>query len=252
MPVIHLPDPVWEFPIDDGLVLARPGVQGLFLLNQSAAIVWRLLREQPDSECATRRFAAHYGIPGDLAARDVNATLESWSSTLLHPTDIIQGAEPNPKNLAIAPLPIAEPYSVADYRLHQKLFRIAAHDADLSSEFAPRLQPLRVESGSPDLEVHIFRHDGLVHAICDHKSLVAEPNANAARAVLLPELVRLADPSRDWLAILHAGACALQSKCILFPASSHSGKTTLMAALMHSGFHFLSDDSAAIDVKRSK
>lgn len=93
----------------------------------------------------------------------------------------------------------------------------------------------------------VFRRDGFVYAVSDHETLVCEPTINAARAALLPELVRLAHGGRQWLCIVHAAACAFDNRCLLLPASSHSGKTTLMVALMQEGFEFLSDDSAAID-----
>ena len=54
-------------------------------------------------------------------------------------------------------------------------------------------------------------------------------------------------PGTEWFAILHAAACGTSTECILMPAATNSGKTTLAAALMQSGLHLFSDDSAAID-----
>jgi hypothetical protein len=60
-------------------------------------------------------------------------------------------------------------------------------------------------------------------------------------------MARLARPGTDWLAILHAAACGTADRCVILPAATNSGKSTLTAALMHSGLHVFSDDSAAID-----
>lgn len=77
--------------------------------------------------------------------------------------------------------------------------------------------------------------------------LSVEESSAAARAVLLQELVRLSASDREFLVVLHAAACGDESKCVIFPAATHSGKTTLAAVLMHSGFALYSDDSVALD-----
>jgi hypothetical protein len=64
---------------------------------------------------------------------------------------------------------------------------------------------------------------------------------------LLQEIARLSTSRRDFLAILHAGACGSESKCVVFPASTHAGKTTLAAALCGAGLVFYADDSVALD-----
>jgi hypothetical protein len=58
---------------------------------------------------------------------------------------------------------------------------------------------------------------------------------------------RLSVADADWLAILHAGACGNDTACVVMPAATASGKSTLTTALMRSGLRFFSDDSAAID-----
>ena len=52
---------------------------------------------------------------------------------------------------------------------------------------------------------------------------------------------------RDWLAIFHAGACGSNSRCVVFPASTQSGKTTLAAVLMKTGLTFYGDDSVLLE-----
>lgn len=46
---------------------------------------------------------------------------------------------------------------------------------------------------------------------------------------------------------VHAGAVALKNEAIVFPGSSHSGKTTLVAALLERGAAYYSDDYAVLD-----
>jgi hypothetical protein len=64
---------------------------------------------------------------------------------------------------------------------------------------------------------------------------------------LLQQIVRSSTPNGDFLAVLHAGACGSASQCVIFPAATHSGKTTLAAVLRGAGLKLYADDSVALD-----
>jgi hypothetical protein len=51
----------------------------------------------------------------------------------------------------------------------------------------------------------------------------------------------------DEVVLIHAAAAAFDGHGVLLPAPMESGKTTLVAGLVRSGFHYLTDESAAID-----
>ena len=48
---------------------------------------------------------------------------------------------------------------------------------------------------------------------------------------------------------VHAGAVEWQGRALLFPGKSHSGKTTLIAALLRAGARYLSDEYAVLDAQ---
>ena len=50
---------------------------------------------------------------------------------------------------------------------------------------------------------------------------------------------------------LHAGAVCLSGKCLLFPGTTGSGKTTLVLHLVEQGFKFLSDDRCLLFKNRA-
>ena len=77
-------------------------------------------------------------------------------------------------------------------------------------------------------------------------ALHAKKGVGATRAVLLQEIVRSCR-GRDCLAVFHAGACGSNSRCVVFPAGTQSGKTTLAAVLMKMGLTFYSDDSVLLE-----
>jgi hypothetical protein len=247
------PPPVatWDFEIHavpgqpgegaQGLVVSRPDFPSLFILNHTARFIWSNLQNGGPEQLLVERFANRFDIPLDKAASDVALTLDAWSRDLLSPVRATQYVAPHP----VPPAPSS--LFTADYHLGSKHFRLVVHDRDFVEEICPRLAHLAANRRNPDITFQVFRHEDLIWVFCGEASIGAEPDVSVARTILLQEMGRLARPDTNWLAILHAAACATSHRCIILPAATNSGKSTLTAALMHSGLQVFSDDSAAID-----
>jgi hypothetical protein len=244
-----LPASTWDFEIDpspagsgeSGLVVSRPDFPGLFILNSSARFIWAGLRLGGPQNLLAERFAKNFGIPFSQASSDLASTLDAWSHNLLAPSQATQSVASPP------PLPSRSsfPFSCG-YVLNSKHFLLLASDPDFSHEIQPRLAHLAASSPTPDFTFHVFRQDDLFWVFRGEASLCAEPLVSTARSILLEEIARLAY-GVNWLAILHAAACSNGRQCVILPAPTNSGKSTLTAALMHSGLQILSDDSAPLD-----
>ena len=255
-----IPDPVSEDL--SGLVVARPDHPGLHIFNHSARFLWCALRNGTPVDRLAEQFAEHFGIPLHQAAFDVSSTLSAWSKTLLSSAVPALVSFPSSSE-ASPPVPPLPPPSAflftADYALGVTSFRLFASDPDFIDEIRPRLAHLAVPTNSapppPPQERHIFYvfrtpGDLLLHVFCGPTLLGSEPDSAVARTILLQEIARLAHhPDTQWLTILHAAACASPTtgQAVILPAATNSGKSTLTAALLHSGLQILSDDSAAID-----
>jgi hypothetical protein len=234
----------WEFVLEESLVLARPDIEGLFLLNQTSRLIWLGIRQGVLVHSLAERFSVDFDIPVSQAAHDIQATLDSWSTGLLL-------SFPAPKPAAVSDTigldSSFQPYFACNYLLGEKRICLEIADAAFADEIKPRLAHLPTNTQVPDFTFQVARFDGRLKLFRDGAFFAEEPEVNAGRAVLLQELGRVSQPNADWLTILHAGACGTATECVVMPADTNVGKTTLTAALMHSGLQFFSDDSAAFD-----
>lgn len=243
-PFLLSPASVWEFGFADQLVLVRPDSPELYILNSSASFAWRLLRGGKDLPCATVEFADHFGISEDLAARDLEFTWHQWAQTLLA---AVPNRPPPPPPFPPVDSCLLAPFR-GDYHLHGKSVRVVLHRPELVAEIAPRLEPLVAPlPAQPNATVEVTGSGDVYYVFSGGECVGSEDNAAAARVVVLQELVRSTHSETQWAAILHAGACGVNGRCVIFPAESHSGKTTLAVALMHAGLRFFGDDSVPIE-----
>ncbi len=206
-------------------------------------MLWHEIRESRPLDEIASSFSLRYSIPLETAIADINAAIHAWSSTILSPQH--QASADVPPAPVIAPA--SDPLFVGHYALNNRVFRIEIFEEDLIEEIAPRLHPLRADASDSHVLIQLFRDAGVIHLISNGDPIALEPTPSAARSLLLQEMTRVSEPGRDWLAVLHAGACGTQSECVLLAAPSHSGKSTLVAALMRAGLVFYSDDSAPIE-----
>jgi len=232
---------LWEFPVDDFLVLARPEVSGLYILSPSARLIWDILKTEIPFQALVREFAATYGISLKLAEHDVTRTLDDWRSDLLSEQRVSSAR-------SAAPVEVASSVDIfaRDYLIQGKNVRVILQTAELAEEIAPRLESLPRASSAPDFTFKVVEDPDCFRIFCDGCSVGSEESLTAARGVLLQEIVRRCR-DRNCLAILHAGACGSDSRCAVFPAATQSGKTTLAAVLMKAGLTFYSDDSVLLE-----
>jgi hypothetical protein len=234
----------WQFPLEEALVLARPEIPGLFLLNPTSKQIWFAYEQGVPFHSLAQQFAVEFNISVSQAAHDIHATLDNWSEVLLSRDMSGEESDANLPNFSVTNL---KPSFAAQYRLNEKWLRLEISDEEFVEEMLPRLAHLPSDDQPPAATFQIARIDGQLKLFRDGNFFAEESESSAARALLLQELARAAQPAADWLTILHAGACGNESACVVMPADTNVGKTTLTAALMHSGLRYLSDDSAAVD-----
>ncbi|HZQ56118.1 MAG TPA: PqqD family protein [Bryobacteraceae bacterium] len=239
-----LPPEIWEFPVKDGLVVARPDVQGLFCLNDSARVIWEAYRATGCSASASEVLAEVFELSLEIAQRDVARTLAAWAdSHLLGPRCAAPALTPS---TAYARVPV----QAVHCRIGNARFRLEMDSIEAVNEILPRIESIRVEPSEPGIVMRVSEADCGFAVLRDGTCFAVEESVAGARTVLFQEMVRLAEPGREWLALCHAGACGMNGRCIIFPAASFSGKTTLAAKLMKSGYVAYSDDFVGLEGSR--
>ena len=222
---------MWEFSVDDGLVLVRPDVNGFFILNKTARLIWNDFSQGvPLAEIASG-IAAHFCISPEVARRDVEAAIASWREG---PTASSQPSVPLPPD-AIEGVDVCP----IDCVVNGNPMRVVLEQGDVWDEIAPRLEPVRREASLPRHTFAVGSAAGRVLVFRDRDCIGNEENSAGARAILLQAMASLTEP----VAILHAGGCG----GVLLAGHSHCGKSTLCAALMARGLAYHCDDSAVLD-----
>ncbi|HEX3876662.1 MAG TPA: PqqD family peptide modification chaperone [Bryobacteraceae bacterium] len=236
-----VPPETWEFPVENGLIVARPDVPCLFSMNQTASLIWRAYCETASPNSAADTLVETFGISRELATKDVDATVNNWANAgLLGRVESIALPQWDGQH--------GEPCDAMYCSIEGTAFLLLTDCPAVSAELAPRLAGIRVAACKPGVTIAVWgMADDRFVIVADEECIAIEKGVRPARAVLFQELIRRARSGRDWLALLHAGACGIGGRCVLFPASSYSGKSTLAAALMASGFALYSDDFTGIE-----
>lgn len=232
---------IWQFSVSDFAVLARPDVPGLYILNPTATTIWGLARAGLSQDAVVREYARAFNIGQTTAVADVQRTLSSWESGLLAYAADYLPAKPSVQSLPSA----ADAFFTRDYLAHGKNIRVVLHTPELYEEIAPRLEALPAGVSTPDITFHVLKSSDAFCVFRNGLCVCAEKGLSETRVRLLQEIVTACLPE-ECLAIFHAGACGTSARCVIFPASSFSGKTTLGAVLMSMGIMLYADDSVLL------
>ena len=135
-----------------------------------------------------------------------------------------------------------------DGRLPGLGFRIRYEPCRLGELLQPPLeQMIRESAGQVDLTIDLRSDEEGWMVLGDE--LVFGHCARASELVPMVKsrlMHRLLDGARHAIAF-HAGAVSRKGRCLLLPGLAGSGKTTLCAALVQSGFEFISDDLVLLE-----
>jgi len=239
--------------IGDEGVLFSQATGCLYRLNTTAAFIWCCYEEGLAPLAIAGAVAERFNIPRNLARRDVMRAFSEWKSLGL---------------LATSPTPVIEsPYDISEQYSDVSTQRFPySSPAQYEHHYQLLDARLRVRYPCQNTEtlLHpIFAHleacldegqqgfDGVLDIIEQETGYVLLRNGiqmgnrldslELASAIQRQALI-IAYESSNCLVAIHAAAVCNDKKGVLLPGATGSGKSTLTAALVGSGFTYLTDE----------
>ncbi len=253
---IRLADDTTLFLFDDEGVVFCEGTQGVYALNTTATYIWircedGLSRADIGTEMARRFAFAH-----DAAAAHVQEILDDWRAHGL----LADAERPAPERPATTgpawdfptieidlPANPSAPNRQRTYRILGHHYRLTFSTSDQETWVAPVFAHL--QSAKPgkiaatfglwDIDAqHVLTLDGRPVSTC----ATLQELGPIANAIVFNECFR----HEPLFLAIHAAAVSNGRHALLMPAYGGRGKSSLTAALIGSGFGYMSDDSVLL------
>jgi len=217
--------------------LLDPVGQRLYRLNDSATLVWSLVKEGRSKGEICELLVVEYGVAAEEAPRFLDDILHQWSA---------MSADPVPDAVEPKLVPSFDAGSAsADtcrYRLHDTVVSIHYPNPLLFEAIHPLLKPMTTTADAA-LHITIEPSPAGLKLVSQIDTVATEETvAVAVRAAV----TRLAVERSGGLCIVHAGALVAEGRALLLPGNAGRGKSTLSAGLAAAGFEMLSDDSTLL------
>jgi hypothetical protein len=244
------------FQLGDARIVARAQTNSLYLLNESAGLVWDALAAGASPAEAAHSLARQYDISEDLALKDVQSAMTNWRSGGLLGPIAVELETPGPWVRSIKEVRIASGAQFEEERAYSFLdlrFRIRFQTADLARAIHPRFANLEAPgNGAPENREpeSIFQATttGGDYVLGLPDGVATSHSSPAGLAYeLFFEIMNLAYPDLSLMACLHSSLIGWGDGAVALSGSNGSGKSTLAAALVSSGRSALADDKVFLD-----
>ena len=239
------------FPVDDSLVLFEERTGNLSLLNPTAAVMWAAYDEGLDAHSTAEKLSEVYGVPVDLALRDVRAAERQWLDARLL-TDALLGPCPGPPESppqeqewtrAKPPTREFEAASQRTYLVLGSRFRVRCQNAALDRRVHPILAHLEsAEEADAEHTLEAYLDGDQYVVACDGLEVQRDSKLDMVKSRVLAEIIVRSYPEHELRAVLHAAAVCNGESCVALPGVPGAGKSTLTAALTLGGLECLTDD----------
>jgi Coenzyme PQQ synthesis protein D (PqqD) len=245
---------------DDSVAVFNEITQHMVSMNRTAAYLWFRHEDGIDRAQLAHELAARSGVPLSHAQQSVDEHIAKWEAAgLVAPCRVIgpKGAAPfgdvaSRASRVQSPAPTSAELGRGVNRLTGQLaglnFLVRYEPDELRELIHPPLEHLIGRASDPvDLIIDVLAGETGWTVLDGAGVLGRDLQVNELMPAVIQSLVRgVLDRGRYAIAF-HASAVRRNGRCILMPASSGAGKSTLCAALLDSGFEFVSDDVVLLD-----
>ena len=233
--------------LGSGGVLFDAAAQKLYAANTTATFIWCCRDEGDPPQRIAERLVHTFALSRAAADAAVDQAFDAWRRLGLLDSDTPRHA---PVRLyPEIPVALARDGACGEYRLLDIGITLRCSPASLRLDLAPMLVPL--EAGDDrrarcTLEVHLTRRPDGYELAAAGTVLQTCRTWDEVGPMLKGHLAVLALQHSQDVAAVHAAAVSRGERCILLPAESGRGKSTLTAALLSAGFRVLGDDTIVL------
>lgn len=240
---------------DEGVVFCE-GPQELYALNTTATYIWCCCEEGMEQSQIAASVAQTFGTRASEAEGQVRDILVRWRELGLF-ADADRKREP--ERSAASPGEAARPSikpppgppafrAERCYRVLNRIFRIRFTSRAQEERVHPLFAHLEVPGSAPsDTVLDIITKGGGHVLIVDSTPVYRCDSVDQIAPLANRYLYSASVEKGGYSFAIHAAAVSDGKKCLLLPGAAGTGKTSLAAALMHSGFRYLTDDLAILD-----
>jgi hypothetical protein len=239
-----------SFILEDSLVVVGRSVRELAVLNATGRFVWERRELNWEPGRIVIDLSMEYGIGEQQARADVEACLEAWARAGLLDPEVDEEPEASGVGTLSAAGRDCAPLRECQERLYDlggQLFRVGFGSRELHDAAAPLLAHLATASeGEPLRLIQLIDTEEGYSLWRDGRCIERAATCAGLIFALQHELFEIGC-DREWCVGLHAAAIADGEVSVVLAGQGGSGKSTLTAVLLQSGFVYLSDDVVPLD-----
>ncbi|MFZ2725542.1 MAG: PqqD family peptide modification chaperone [Methylococcaceae bacterium] len=230
------------FPLASSTVVVREAVTQLFLLNETASLLWQQLSKGVSVTQISQQWSEQFGITTTQALQDIENALAFWHS------EGLLGALPPPfpaftplSTALTIPLPVL-PLQL-QYRVGNCVIQIHLNQAQLAHTIDAIFAYLSDKTTQTvDVVFKVWQQSHTYYLVKDDAVFVEKGTFDNLINHLHYQILQHAIALSDYLSVLHAGAVSRNGRCLVLAGCGGAGKSTLTAALLTRGFQYFCDD----------
>ncbi|TGQ68270.1 PqqD family peptide modification chaperone [Mesorhizobium sp. M00.F.Ca.ET.186.01.1.1] len=213
-------------------ILFSPTRKAIFVVNDTAADIWRSLEEGISPQAISDEMACK-GVDRLEANRHVEAALGDWQrQSLIRPCA--------PLSTSLAQEPASQMVAIAGRNM-RIVYRAACAFPAIAA-----FRHLEVARETADVLLEVVEHGGRVHLFRDSEWILS-CSPDELPVMLKGQLLTEVLEYGSYELALHAAALFRNERIVLLCGNPGAGKTTLTLALVHAGFGFAADDVTLLD-----
>lgn len=221
-----MPHTIIGFPLGQGIVLLQEDTEKIHILNPLVRWIWETLAEGSDVEEVKDLLTEETGHAGKF----VDELTAAWREADLVP-------------ISFEPETFVQNYSRHIYALGDNRICIQSNDKGLLGQIHACMGHLEDHHVAPLAATYTLCNEGECYSLFKNKvRLQTFPVRNDCLVQTIWETIETSCQMPGELLVVHGSAVAAANVCCILAGAGGSGKTTLAAGLVASGYTLVADD----------